>query len=267
MVKRYDSLSAFRADAEQAIACDSRRSADYADSWLGGESPRGALNTLLFGNDATTAQAEELLSQIALPEISTRRAVTVRSPYGGRVSVSDWLAGSPTPMRRRRKTDLDTNPLQVYVSTTCSAAITADQIMRRGVAILAYLMLAQQYRPVDLCLYTDMHGDDDGTTHLLIPIESRPLNLSTSAYCLTSAGYDRGLTHSVGRMLNGFDGSWAAGFQYGRANAAYTAGLRRKFNASDDALMISSIHAHDPLLTDPLGWINDQLSHAGLLTD
>lgn len=265
MTKRYPSMSDFRQDVEKAFLTHSFSSPDRATDWLGGVSPRQALDLATYGDDSTVAEAQKLLDKLSMPEIATRRAITVRSPYGGRVNVSDWLSGSPVPMRRRRKTDLDTNPLGVYVSTTSSCSIRADAILKRGIAILAFVLRVQEVRPVDLYLVTDLDGRDaEYSTHLVIPIESRPLNLSMAAYCLASAGYDRGCTHPVAKMLNGYCGGWGDGFEH---TARYTEVLRRRLGASADDVIVPSIHASDPLAGNPLAWINTQLERVGIATE
>ena len=260
MVKRYSDFQSFRQDAEAAKAAGRARLA-RADEWYGYESFDAALSKSLHGDDSTTDKAIALLDKLDTPDTLTRRSITVHSPYGGRVNFSDWMHDSPTPMRRRRRTDLDTAPITIYVSTTSSCAVSAQQILNRGIAILALLLKIQQFRPVDLVLYTDLDGRDDGSTHLLIPIESRPLNLSTAAYCLTSAGYDRHLTHSIGRYLNRFNGGWAHEFQMG--SSAYIDTLRKRFSASPDDIFVPSIYIYDQLLTRPVEWINKQLEILG----
>ena len=77
---------------------------------------------------------------------------TVRSPYGGRTVMSDYLTNSPTPMRRRVKRLRDIAPLKVVVSLNYQTKVSAEASRNVGAdgRLLAIRTAAQARRPVSV---------------------------------------------------------------------------------------------------------------------
>src|SRR5438046_5507292 len=100
--------------------------------------------------------------------------------------VPDYLMGMPDCMRRRTATDDDAAPIQIYVPVGSQATITAEQLRRRGCAILALTMALARVRPVDLSIihYLEHTKAGESENVIVATIETRPLDLATACYVL-----------------------------------------------------------------------------------
>lgn len=185
-VHEYQDVSAFVADT--------RNPYDTDRSWQGGMNAAEAVRASTYGDNAAVAGAERFIgtleSKLSLPE--TVGLETVRSPYGGRVSMGDWMHGSPTPMRRRVRRNTEIGPVKIVVGSFVSAGIGANELKRRGEAIIAFLMLVQRFRPVDLyVLGESTHTGRDGWRYYYIRLESRPISLSQVGFVLGHPAFFR----------------------------------------------------------------------------
>jgi hypothetical protein len=225
-------------------------------AWTANLSFDKAMKTALAGDSSYVAGAEQYIDKVdaALPQ--TVNYETVRSPFGYRVNVGDWLAQSPTPMRRRLKRITEVSPIKIVVSLTSSAGIDADTMKRRGEAILAFLLKVQQIRPVDLYTLIELDGETDGSQYLMIRQESRPLNISQAAFCLCNVGFARhGYNYAD---LDGFLGSWPAGY-YANSNE-YATMRRERLGLNPQDIVIKEAYMTDPIITNPELWIKTELA-------
>lgn len=252
MLVEFDSIEAFARAAKEVV----KRPAHSANEWTGNISFDQAVNLAIKGDESYVKQATELIDKLDVDMPETRIYETIRSPFGGRVNMTDWLTGAPTPMRRRRRTTSEFAPVKIVVSTTCSSEIKSETMQKRGAVILALLFKLQQVRPIQLYLLTELHGERDGWHYQLIRVESQPLAISVAAFALCNVGFARHLTYDYARSIDGFDGSWPKGYY----QSNYAQRRAERLNLTDSDLVIKEAYSGDKLVTKPVEWIKEQLS-------
>src|SRR3990167_6838112 len=257
-------LITFNSIENFAEACRPVRAKDIhhagSSSWTGYCSFQDALSKATVGDESYVIEAEKLIARLDVDLPETKACETVRSTYGGRVSLSDWLTGAPTPMRRRKRSQSDIAPLKIVVSTTCHATVTAETMKQRGAAILALLLKVQQIRPVQLFLLAEMHGVRDGWHYQLIRVESQPLAVGVAAFALCHVGFARQLTYSLARHLDRFNGGFPDGRETFRTDK-YPAMRRERLGLAEQDIVVATLDQDDPLISDPVAWVKNQLEN------
>ncbi len=248
----FDSVEDF------ARACAPYPPKHRTNYWTAHLSYQQCVERAVSGDESYVSNAEKILDQLDVELPETKCFQTIRSPFGGRVNLGDWLAGSPDPMRRRKRVNTDIAPIKIVVSTTCSASVPAAVMEKRGHAILALLMKLQTVRPIQLYLLTELDGHI-GWHHQLIRIESQPLALGVAAFGLCNVGFARHLTYNYAAHKDGSHGKWPS--QYACDAPRYTALIRQRAELSDEDLIIASAHSSDEMVVRPLEWIKKQLAH------
>ncbi len=254
MLIRFDSLGDFARRAGAVLS-----PSWSSGSWYGDISHARAGELALSGDDSLVPQAETLLEQLDAA-IDITHSTWQPSVYGAYPIVPEFLAGaSPDYMRRRQVCSDDVSPITIYVSTTCSASLEADAMLKRGVAILALVLKLQAMRPVKLILLAETHGRSNGECLQAIEINSQPLDLATICFALTHVGFARHLTYSLARELDGFNGSWPN--QYGDGGARWEAHIRPILDMQPQDLYIGAARSWDEAITNPVPWVNAQIEH------
>ena len=251
-IVRYETYSDFLAVASSGNCA---RHDDYRSSWFNGETAEQSLNFAQYGNDSLVPEAEKLLESIQDVYGGTETNQWEPSPCGAYPIVPEYLNGSPTCMRQMLPVG-EVSPVCIYVCTTCSAAVTPEQIKKRGIAILALVMKLQAIRPVELFVTAETDGTG-GDVIQVIPIESKPLSLAHATYCLTSAGFVRRLTYGIANEKYNSCGSW--GIMYDKLGSSYPEWLKGQLGCSPSDLYIKSAHCDDSMLSDPVAWVNREL--------
>lgn len=265
MIRVFDSIASLR---QKALDLDSmsnnsrdRGYGDAINSWVG-ESLQETIKFSELGDRRLVAEAEKLLDQLET-QIEVPKRIWERSPAGSFCVVPDVLAGLPTPMRRQREIGDERAPITVLAVSTSSAAISHKTLMKRGTAILAFVLAIARLRPVSLDTVSilDGHVDPSGESIISTRIETAPLDISMAAYALTSAGFARRLNYSISKKLDKFMGSWPAKFQYGHpTGGGYYTYLAEVLSPDPSrTLVIGAAQLNDPILSDPVSWINTQI--------
>jgi hypothetical protein len=194
------------ADATQESQCENNA------SWMGGESRAAYFRSVRTGDTSKVSAAEKLLDKI---EVQLERDCTIwqNDMVGAYPDVAAFLANEPECMRRRHITEDDRSPLRVWVDVSSSGAISAEDLLPRGVAALALVMqLIRSGRAVELWTFISVHGRTNGQTAVCVKMNTSPIDIASVAYCLTSQGYARGLCYGAARQFNGFGGSWGKNY-------------------------------------------------------
>jgi len=108
---------------------------------------------------ALLARVNELIAQwqsIDLPATATR--TTRPDVWGQRLNISDWLAQSPTPFRRRRHARTESAPISLYVSVTQCLGTAESEYAMRGALLATLILQLQRVRPVRLVLFDENDG-------------------------------------------------------------------------------------------------------------
>lgn len=276
MIRRFPSITAFRAEAQSLGVFDpSRGRKKTADgswflhrwydnqsaSWYGGETREATEEKSLIGDRTLVPAAEALIRKLD-SEVSTPRRIWEPNVAGPLCAAPDVLAGRPTAFRRLREVPDERSPITILSITDSSGGIGANVLLRRGTAILALVMALARVRPVTLHVVGIGIGEDgSGETVLCTQVQTAPLDIARAAYVLTSQGFARRLTYGVSAELNGDNGSWPNGFRYGSPDGGGYYAKLAKALSPDPArtLVIGAAQFHDPILTQPVEWINDQV--------
>lgn len=221
----------------------------------------------LAGDETYVAQAEAYLSKLndTLPE--TLRDEWRSDVFGPIISVPDYLSNSPAPFRREKISESSCAPVRIVVSLTSSAGISHEKLRERGIVILALMMKVQQVRPVDLVLYCELDADghNRGMGLVSLTMESRPLSIAHTLNAMADSMvarqmfYNAILAEALIRGFKGGRGGWPENFVYGGKNVEYFASVKQEFNMTEGELYIPPTYLGDPITTNPLQWINDNL--------
>ncbi len=255
VIKHWDSITDLLNEAGTLSWGSSRA------SWTGGDSCESLAVKLRKGDLSLVDKAVKITDRIDglnLPLLP--RAETVRSPFGGRVNLSDWLSNSPTPMRRRVKRESDLTPLKIAVSIAASGGITALELENRGIAILALVMQVQKVRPVELSIFADMCSTKDGWVYPVVRIDSTPLDLSTAVVLLAHTGVFRHYFMGWCRDNVGYAGNWPT--DYRKDN--YDAKRRERLGMTKDDIVLDGVYLGDE--TSAVEWVKTQLTKLGMMT-
>jgi hypothetical protein len=259
MLKRYESYAAFVAEAKSNKTARKNYSRE-SSSWYGGIDYATAVALAESGDESFVSRAQDLMDQLdAVSEGAPVRTWTP-SPFGAYPVVPEYLAGHPECMRNLSASG-EQSPVALYVATTCSAALSAEQMLARGTAILALVLKLQQIRPVELYLLAETHGRTDGDYLQIIPVDSKPISLAHACFGICHVGFARHLTYALAYAHDGFNGQWPNSRGDGETpKSAYVAKLREIMGMGPDDLYIKSIHALDPMPSNPVAWVNEQLA-------
>lgn len=250
----FDSLPEFIAKVQELDARNMNHSG--GGSWTNYTTYEQAIEGTLHGDSQYVSEAMKLIDELAVTMPATRAFNTIKSPYGGRCHMADWQVGSPTPMRRRIRSNTDYGPVKIVVSTTSSAAIDAETMKKRGATILALLLRLQEIRPIELYLLAELQGRGDGWHYQMIRVDTKPLDVSIAAFVLCNVAFARHLTYGLGMKLQDFNGAWPSGYY----TEAYPKLRAERIGLNGDDIMIKEVHMNDPLVSKPITWLKEQLA-------
>ncbi len=254
-VRFFNTINSFLADLPDSS--DSRR-ATRADDFTGYQTFNDAKKNIWRGRDGITERSAALLDKIEGETIELKTPSWQSDLVGFIPSVPAYVAGAPDSMLRPIDQPSDTSPIRIFASVCVSGGLDEEQLEKRGIALLALCRKLQAIRPVELYVYADMEGDkEDHTGNCAIPViklETSPLDLTTAGYIMSDPGFLRQLCFTWGEK-HGFEGKWAWRGQ----PSEYQKRLREVLNASPNDLVIRGGYLQDPLITEPVEWLNEQV--------
>jgi hypothetical protein len=233
-------------------------------SWVGGISQDEALSACFNGRPDMVAQSDEFLRHFESVELSTSRHLWRDSVAGPFANVPAYIAGQPLSMRMRMRDTNASAPLCVVMDTTSGATVSAEQIARRGSAVLALVRLLAVSRPVELWTLCALDADGHKTKNAifsLVRIETAPLDLARAAYCMTHAAFPRMLQGEIAR-LHGYAGHWPF-FDYEKTRKNLRALLAPLLPHAAEFLAIPAVNNGDRLVYEPEAWLRNALSEFG----
>jgi len=215
------------------------------------------VQSLIAGDIAYVAKAERMVAQlkdVELPSTFGRRRR--RDVVGTRCNMGEYMAGSPTCMRRKVTSEDDTQPLRIAVDMFISCAFTPQQVEARGLAILALLVKIMQFRPVELFVFCESRDNWDSNFQAiqLCEINSKPLDLATSAVALCDADISRRIFFPL-LVEVVTDGSLCPP-KAGREAQVVRAEL---LGLRENDLLIESQTLGSYDLSNPVGWVDKQM--------
>lgn len=172
---------------------------------------------------------------------------------GSRVSVPEYLGGSPRCMKRRAVREMSVRTVNVYVATTSWAGFRADDLLKRGYTILALLEYLQMSQvAVELYLTSELDGRTDGDFIQVIKVESHPLDLSTAGFAVAHPAFPRQIMYGMAYVMDGFNGRFARS-QY---DTNYVERLGKAIGMKPgDIYVPTSKYGDDDIVKQPEKWL------------
>lgn len=237
-------------------------------SWYGGETVGQSRQRAIDGSDDGMAEAEALRARLM---VTAQTGTQTDEPdiMGCYPVVPEALAGIPDCMRMPTDTSSDRAPVRIFASITVSGGISASDIRKRGITLLALASSVAAARPCDLYVFTeqgnysgrDESGDTVSVCAVRIPIQNGILK--QTAYALTSTGFIRRICYELcGKHCNG-DGLWAVPKRTSAGEvrtAAHEKGMRRIMGLAERDVYVPSLYIEDDMLSQPEQWIARELA-------
>jgi hypothetical protein len=170
-------------------------------------------------------------------------------------------------MRRRQQDDSSVAPMAIIVDTCSSAFFSAEDLMKRGMIILALVRALSARRPVELWAGPVVDSNTSKNHNrgsknwaaIMSRIDGAPLDLARACYMLTSAGAPRRVGYSIGESDYNMYGTWS--FDSNAISTKYMKDLfAPAFPHVVDMLCIPPIYSGDPITKDPEKWMERSLS-------
>jgi len=262
-LKRFDSPEEY---AAYVAAIPSYLHSDAPTSFAGQYVSEGC-RTLREGDTSRLAQAQAIMAKLDV-EYPFAMNVPVLEPCvaGFIPNVPAAISGHPEAMFRRGFVESPSvnSPLSVYVETTVSAGLSQEQLINRGVCILAFVLAMEMIRPVDLYIANHhSHSKKPGVYGYLVKIASRPMDMGRAVWMLTDPTMARRLFHTTINDLSGANrqcgvGPWSWNERPG--SAEYQQKTREFFNLSPDDVFMYGGHLFDELmLNNPVAWVKQMI--------
>lgn len=227
-------------------------------SWMGGTFDK-FLRCVVTGDDTLVDESEKFLAKLEDQVPMSRGWRNLDDVVGAVPNVPAFLAGHPQCMRRRERTMRDTAPLAIYMDLTSSGGISASDIERRGVTLLALTRLLVEHRPVELWVGTSI-GDYTCSSTAAWRIDTTPMDLARAAYHISATSMSRGFGYRVceKEMTNTWRGKWPFN-NYGLHVSTAPKRLESVF-PGQEMLYVPPIHLSDEMTQNPVGWIKRTLA-------
>lgn len=244
--------------------CAEHKSERRASNWNGGMSAVDSLQRVRTGDLAGVPASDRFMAQIESMIPATAAWRNIDSPVGGSPIVPAYLAGHPLNMRRRIRTAVETAPLSVFAELVSSADISAENMAKRGAAILALVRALSAVRAVELWAILAI-GDDGVRATACVRIDTSPLDLARAGHVLTHPSVPRALTYPTldKKFLSGtWSGQWAF------ASVEKHRGTAREFyrgvlSPASDTLYVPPVYSADESISNPVAWLKKHLAEYG----
>lgn len=261
----FDQPESYVEYLNRAPNCDAKhdRSRDfYGMDW------DKAINTLTNGSATYLDRAQALIDKMADQNVFASHQPQIESGMVGfMANVPAALAGQPYDMWNIVSSEEQsiTTPINVYVETLVSAGISQDELIARGVCVLAFVLAMNNIRPVEL--YTICIGKPAGgkTGGIVCRVPSKPLDLQRAAFMLCDPAYYRRLAFAA--MWD--HGKSESHLQWPWNNAPTDAGhedmYRELLDMNQDDVFVPGGYLFDELMKrDPIQWVKNKIAeHQG----
>ena len=206
------------------------------------------------GREDLVRVADDMLANIEDQIPLSKGWRNIDDVVGAVPNVPAFLAGHPQCMRRRERTNKDNAPVTMFVDISASAAVSDNTMIKRGAAMLALVRMLSQVRPVEL--WAGVMWSDPGVACSVVwKIDTMPLDLARAAVHLadprTSRVFGFGVASTTAK--HNLRGRWTD-------MPTRFAELKALQGWPDDTLYVPHIHLHDPLSSNPVGFVRRELS-------
>lgn len=259
----YDTMSELAARVATSISAR-----PWGNSWMDGLTRDDAARFARDGDESRVAASDAFMAKLEDKfEFHTGRFRTIDAIAGGCPNVAAFIAGAPLAMRRRQRVADDMAPLTIVVDTTSSGGIGANDLERRGAAILALVRLLATRRPVTLYAGAAMGNSvakADGINAVMTRIETAPLDLARAAFLLAHPGAARGVGYGV--VVDEFKGADGhIPWPYNSADKArtYAPDFWARVFPGTEILCVPAVFSRDASIATPDVWLADKLAKYG----
>lgn len=256
-VRFFDSYQTFLDSIENIVAVHKHQSNDYS-SWAGGTKSE-TIHKAKFGDNELLERANKIvldIENILLPSVETYQEVSYY--YGHRPNISAVIAGQPKSMYRREYVlePSNTKPIKIYLDRVTSVYFSADQILARGLAVMALALALKRLRPTVLYVGESACNRHTGNnTCSAISIDLNNIDLSVLAFALAGPSFYRRLLFAINSHLN--DG---ANYNSYKVSAETT---RRMLGFSEHDLIFEGMWFNDAdidlSIENPTQWVRQRL--------
>lgn len=256
----FDHVTEFVDVAKRRFAKESAAASAWAEM-----EREEAITAALNGDDSFVPGAMSVLEAVDAAIPPTVGRGSVRSPYGGRVDMSDWLTGSPTPMRRKARRETETGTVRVFLPFGPSASLGSAVLGPRGNAIMALVMKIQQTRSVELYLYDETQDDTNSQIpyYFLIGVDCRPLSLAHVGFAISHPAFFRHLGLAAEHEMGARAERWPMDMH----GESYAARRDSRLDIQPCDVLLSSATDWNPLIRQPIEWIKSELQRIGILRE
>jgi hypothetical protein len=148
-----------------------------------------------------------------------------------------------------------------------SAAISAQQVCNRGIAILALVRALSSHRPIELWACDFGSSDPTMSGHgganavcIAAKIETTPLDLAAASYALTHPAFVRNVLFNLEKKYHNFLGGWPFRINRALTRMEMEMLLRPMFHHVAETLALPGLHVADQSMKDPEAWLTRQLA-------
>jgi len=185
----YDSLTEF-AQVRKTQRSQTKEH-DATPSWAGG-SVKDLYSGCERGDPAFADKADELISHFSNSAIEDYEMALEWNDQNGELDYEAAMGGEELFMYGPTIEKTPTAPVNLYVDQWTSCTIPTEEMMRRGIAILALAQALSIYRPVNTYVAT-------GTRHMptktnlvqVIKVPTNPMDTSRASWMLASPSFFR----------------------------------------------------------------------------
>lgn len=228
----------------------------FGSSYAAQPAALDGIRILESGSDANVQAAKDLLTKFQENvEVPSHKWET--RMVGAFPNVPAFLAGEPETMWAREEITSDRSPLRIWMGLTSSAGITPAQLTQRGCVLAAFAIALSEKRPVYISPY--VNNSDGYTQHALVSwdIHTSPLVLAELLGCVSSSQVTRNAGLLATYLLNPqTSGHWS---KYEESETE----MRRRLNAAPADMYLPPIHLYDPMLADPIKWLQENIARYG----
>ncbi len=214
---------------------------------------------ILNGDTANIEAIRELVDSFTDSSIDSEQTVSELGVAGAFPLVPVHLAGSPCSMVYDEVSLDDNAPLKIYASCTVSAGIEADELRKRGSAILAAVMQLQKTRAVELYIVCELNATTaNGGSYIgCVKVDTLPIDLAGCGYMFAHPAFLRHIFFNLATP-HGYSGGWA--YHSNPQDAEFKRRVKEELGASEDDLYISGGYMSDPIVREPVKWVNEQIA-------
>lgn len=229
-----------------------------------------ALNTLTNGSDTYLDRSQALIDKMADQNVFASHQPQIEAGMVGfMANVPAALAGQPYDMWNIVNSEEQsiTTPINVYVETLVSDGVSQDQLIQRGVCILAFVLAMNNIRPVELyTICIGKPGDVNTSGGIVCRVPSKPLDLQRACFMLCDPAYYRRLAFAAMAEHCKSNNSWVQWpWQNEPTTDTHEPMMRELLDMQPDDIFMPGGYLFDNLMkTDPIQWVKNKIQeHQG----